>query len=157
MRLSPHQSRMKTSRGRDGREKVPRRHLGRRHCTASDRKNQATYTAQEILGVFSERKRKKLIRIMIDNYLIFFLRTPGWKATRYGKPDRIRGVLSLDLHNVHILEPADHSTEMVRCLDNETAVIVKSPPRCRVNGMIKPNYIRWAVPQLASGNQCRFP
>lgn len=60
-------------------------------------------------------------------------------------------------YNVHILEPAVHSTKRARCLNNETAVIVKSPPRCRVNGMIKPNYIRWAVPQLASGNQCRFP
>ena len=33
----------------------------------------------------------------------------------------------------------------------------EKPPRCRVNRMIKPNEIRWAVPMSASGNQSRVP
>jgi hypothetical protein len=33
----------------------------------------------------------------------------------------------------------------------------KKPPRCRVNEMIEPNEIRWAVPRLTAGNQRRFP
>ena len=46
---------------------------------------------------------------------------------------------------------------MVRIVNNVFTLVCKKSPRCRVNEMIKPKCIRWAVLESASGNQLRFP